>query len=55
MNREAKNAVITLSNLNNYKSSIRLKGTSFVMDETGEWREMDKDGNLIPDEEVKPL
>ena len=40
---------------NPYKSSIRLKGRSFVMDETGEWREMDQDGNLIPDEEVKPL
>lgn len=40
---------------NSYKKSIRLKGQSFVTDETGEWREMDKNGNLIQDEVVKPL
>ncbi len=40
---------------NPYKESIRLQGRSFVKDATGEWREMDQDGNLIPEEEVKPL
>ncbi len=85
MNREAKNATITLSKLgiknsknlkkqsrenlknkaknaspkgtleNPYKYIMKLKGREFVKDAGGKWHEVDENGNLIPDEEVKPL
>ncbi len=38
-----------------YKYSMVLKGRGFVKDEGGKWHEVDENGNLIPDELVKPL